>query len=106
MTKISTKCWNKGRDPITRSALAYQIARKLKQYLDSMAVSLRYGEIACLVSLTIEPQQRPYSVSESTPRQSKIGEGFMHLDNMFLVRFESVSTGSWQPEIWVVDPTT
>ena len=27
----------------------------------------------------------------------------MHLDNMFLVRLESVSNGSWQPEIFV-DP--
>ena len=29
----------------------------------------------------------------------------MHLDNMFLVRLESVSKGSWQPEIWVAGPT-
>jgi len=35
----------------------------------------------------------------------KVGEGIMHLDNMFLVRLESVSKGSWQPEIWVVGPT-
>ena len=103
--KISTKCWNKGRDPIARAGLAHQIARKIKQYLDSMAVSLRCDEIVRLVLLTINPQQRPYSVGESTPRQWKIGEGFMDLDNMFLARFESVSTGSWQPVVWVVDPT-
>jgi len=35
----------------------------------------------------------------------KIGEGFMKFDNMFLVSFESVSRGSFQAEIWVVDPT-
>lgn len=29
----------------------------------------------------------------------------MRLNNMFLVRLESVSKGSWQPEIWVVDST-
>ena len=90
---------------MTRTGLAYQIARKLRQYLDSMAVSPRRGEIAHSASLTIEPQQRPFSVGESTPELWKIGEGFMRLDNMFLVRLESVSTGSWQPEIWVVDPT-
>ena len=52
-----------------------------------------------------ETQQRPYSVGESTPRKWKIGEGFMRLENMFLVRLNSVSKGSWQPEIWVMDPT-
>ena len=30
----------------------------------------------------------------------------MRLDEMFLVRLESVSKGSFQPEIWVVDPST
>jgi hypothetical protein len=29
----------------------------------------------------------------------------MHLDNMFLVQLESVSKGSFQPEIWIADPT-
>ena len=29
----------------------------------------------------------------------------MTLDNMFLVRLEHVTKGSWQPEIWVVDRT-
>ena len=28
----------------------------------------------------------------------------MHLENMFLVRLNSVSKASWQPEIWVRDP--
>ena len=70
-----------------------------------MAVSPRRGEIARLVSLKNELQKRPYSVSESTLKRWKIGEGFMCLDNMFLVRLESVSKGSWQPEIWIVEPT-
>ena len=29
----------------------------------------------------------------------------MHIDHMFLVRLESVSKGSFQPEIWVEDTT-
>ena len=41
----------------------------------------------------------------TTPKQWEIGEGFMHLDNMFLVRLEPVSKGSFQPEIWVMDRT-
>jgi len=83
--QISTKFWNKGRDPITRSKLAYHIARKLKQYSDSMSSS--------------------HIMDASTHEQWRIGEGFMHLDNMFLAKLESVSKGSYQPEIWVVDPT-
>ena len=45
-------------------------------------------------------------MDESTDNKWKIGEGFMHLENMFLVRLVYVSKGSFQPEIWVVDPTT
>ena len=41
---------------------------------------------------------------ESIDDRWKIGEGFMHLENMFLVRLVSVSTGSFQPEIWVWAP--
>ena len=47
------------------------------------------GEIARPVLLKAEPYQQP---SGSTPW--KTGEGFMHLDNMYLVRLESVSKGS------------
>lgn len=39
----------------------------------------------------------------STDKRWKIGEGFMHLENMFLTRLVSVSKGSFQPEIWVLD---
>ena len=83
------------------------VARKLKCYLDSMAVSVRHDIIRSsgVAQIKTEPQQKPYSVSELTPRRWKIGEGFMRLDNMFLVRLDSVSKGSWQPEIWVMDPT-
>ena len=42
-------------------------------------------------------------MNSSTERRWKIGEGFMHLENMFLVRLVSVSKGSFQPEIWVMD---
>ena len=86
-----------------RSTLAHRIARKLKEYLDSMVSSRRSG-ITRLGLFTTKPQSSQTMV-ESTPEQWKIGEGFMHLDNMFLVRFESVTKGSWQPEICVVDPT-
>ena len=38
--------------------------------------------------------------------QWEIGEGFMRLENMFLVKLEPVSWGSFQPEIWVMDGAT
>ena len=41
----------------------------------------------------------------STDRKWKIGQGFMHIDNMYLAKLESVSKGSFTPQIWVVDPT-
>ena len=31
----------------------------------------------------------------------KIGEGFMHLDNMCLAKLVPVSIGSFQPHVWV-----
>ena len=65
-----------------------------------MAVNSSRGLIARLASLKIELQQGAHGTAPW-----KIGEGFMHFDNMFLARLESASRGSWQPEIWVVDPT-
>ena len=41
----------------------------------------------------------------SASEEWKIGEGSMHLENMFLVELESASKGSFQPQIWVMDPT-
>lgn len=41
-------------------------------------------------------------MDDSVEKYWKIGEGFMHLENMFLVRLVSVSKGSFQPEIWVM----
>jgi len=79
--QIFTRHWNKDRDPITRSTLAYHVARKLEHYLGSMASS--------------------HSINNSTDKRWEIGKGFMTLDNMFLVRLEHVSKGSYQPEIRV-----
>ena len=35
-------------------------------------------------------------------QQWKIGEGLMDLEHMHLVRLVSVSTGLFQPEIWIL----
>jgi hypothetical protein len=69
-----------------------------------MAVSSCCGEIVRLVLLKSEPQIS-HSIDGSTPKQWEIGQGFMHLDGMFIVSLESVSKGSFQPVIYVADPT-
>lgn len=79
--QISTLGWAKDRVPITRSKLAYEVAKQLNRYLVSMAGRAMDGSI---------------------DQQWKIREGFMHLENMYLVRLLSVSTGSFQPEIWIL----
>ena len=48
-----------------------------------------------------DPQKR--FMDESTDQKWRIGEGFMHLENMYLVHLVSVSKGSFQPEIWVAN---
>lgn len=61
-----------------------------------------YHDITCLPFLKIEPQvSRPMDASAAG--HWRIGQGFMCFENMFLVRLDSVSRGSWQPEIWVHD---
>lgn len=78
--QISTLNWTKNRGQITRSKLAYEVAKKLNRYLESMT-------------------GRP--MDKSVEARWKIGEGFMRLENMFLVKLVPVSKGSFQPEIWV-----
>ena len=93
--------WTKKRVRITRSKLVYEVAKKLNQYLVSMTVSVRTTVKSLPMWLITRIQG--YPMNESTDNKWKIGEGFMRLENMFLVRLVSVSKGSFQPEIWVVD---
>lgn len=79
--QICTTYYNKDRNPITRSKLACDVAKKLLQYLDLMRTS--------------------HVIDVTTNNLWTIGEGFMHLDNMYLSELESVSKGSFQPTIWV-----
>jgi len=83
--QINTLDWTRKRLPITRNKLAYEVARKLERYLHYMA---------------------KFTPDGSVENQWTIGQGFMHIDNMFLVRLVSVSKGSFQPEIWIADPST
>lgn len=84
--QVSTKNWDGDRTPLIRSKLAYQVAKKLKDYLDSMETS--------------------HIMNPAAGSQWKIGEGFMTLDQMHLAKLEARSNGTFQAEIWVVDPTS
>jgi len=75
--------WNRKRRPITRSKLAHEIARKLERYLHDMA----------------------RLIPDTSVDRWTIGQGSMNIENLFLVRLVSVSKGSFQPEIWVADPS-
>lgn len=81
--QIHTLNWTRTRTPIPRSKLAYEIARKVERYLTQMTRVVPDG--------SVEDRWR-------------IGQGFMHIDNIFLVSLVSVSRGSFQPEIWVAVP--
>ncbi|KAF9777988.1 hypothetical protein BJ322DRAFT_510417 [Thelephora terrestris] len=82
--QIFTTYWNKEHDPIPCSVLAHRVARKLKGYLDEM---------------------NDLPMDSSIDRKWKVGEGFMQLNNMYLAKLEPTSRGSFQPQVWVVDPT-
>lgn len=83
--QIFTKRWNNARDPLVRSRLAHQVARGLKQYLDSMMRS-------------------SHPMDGSPENDRAIGKGIMIFENMYMARLHCVSKGSFQPEIWVRDP--
>jgi len=89
---------------MTRSMLAYKVAKRLERYLKSMVRS-PCREIARPVLLKSEPQ-KSHPIDTSTRERWKIGEGFMNLENMFLVRLDSSCEGTLQPEIWVMDPAS
>ncbi|KAF9789777.1 hypothetical protein BJ322DRAFT_1105639 [Thelephora terrestris] len=78
--QIHAQDWTKARKPIRRSKLAYEVAKKVDRYL------------------TLLNRITPDGTVQDCWR---VGHGFMRLDNMFLVSLESVSKGSFQPEIWV-----
>lgn len=83
--QIFTTSWGKKPNRIIRSKLAFLVARKLKHYLDAMKSS--------------------QVMNPAVDRKWQIGEGFMHIDNMFLAKLVPVSKASYQAEIWVMDPT-
>jgi hypothetical protein len=97
--KIHVLDWTRNRQPIKRSKLAHDVAKKLEQYLNHIAV--RCVAIGSLQSLTTAPQK--FTIDRSVEGRWKVGEGFMNINNMFLVGLESVSKGSFQPDIWVID---
>jgi len=101
--QIPTLGWAKDRVPINRSKLAYEVAKQLNRYLESMAVGLHHCGVLRHSRLTTKFQGQ--AMDGSADRQWEIGEGFMDLEHMYLVRLVSVSTGSFRPEIWILTGT-
>ena len=70
-----------------------------------MSVSRLRSEIALVCCLTPKPKPQSSQILDAgTDERWKIGEGFMHIDNMFLAKLEFVSKGSFQPQVWVTNP--
>ncbi|KAF9784643.1 hypothetical protein BJ322DRAFT_857334 [Thelephora terrestris] len=79
-SQIAVKNWKKDPAPIPKSKLSYEVAKRVRQYLDE------------LVAIPIDPSADP---------QWTIGKGFMKFEKMYLVSVSWASKGSLQPEIWV-----
>ena len=65
----------------------------------------KFGVEVMLWAFPKTEPQGSHSIDGSADKQWEIGEGFMQLDNMFLVQLEPVARASFQPEIWVIDRT-
>ena len=55
-------------------------------------------------SLVVHKHTQRITPDGSVEDHWRIGQGFMHIDNMYLVSLTSVSKGSFQPEIYVEVP--
>lgn len=93
--------WTKTRTPISRKKLAHEVAKKVDRYLTRMAVR-SYNDEPCTVAHKCTQRITP---DGSVEDRWRIGQGFMHIDNMYLVSLISVSKGSFQPEIYVEVPS-
>lgn len=95
--QIAVRNWRKDPSPIIKSKLAYEIAKRVQQYLDTLVVS------PCSSFHHFEPDERDQAIPicQSTDPKWAVGQGHMKLEKMYLVRVSWVSKGSLQPEIWV-----
>ena len=100
--KIHTLNWTKSRVPIPRSKLVYEIARKVDRYLTRMTVCLVF---VWFCSAVAHKRMQGTTLDGSVEECWRIGQGFMHIENMYLVSLMSVSKGSFQPDIWVEIPS-
>lgn len=96
--QIAVRNWKKPPTPIPRSKLAYEIAKRVKQYLDHLAVS--HHVFHPFIS---DGLNQTLPVVQSVDARWRVGQGCMKFEKMYLVRVVWVSKGSIQPEIWVDD---
>ena len=93
--------WAKTRTPISRKKLAHEVAKKVDRYLTHMAVC-PYGDEPFAIAHTRVQRINP---DRSVEDFWRVNQGFMHIDNMYLVSLISVSKGSFQPGIYVKVPS-
>lgn len=93
--------WIKTRTPISRAKLAHEVAKKVDRYLTHMTVRLCSAQ---LFPIAHKYTQR-IAPDESIEGCWRIGQGFMHIDNVYLVRLVWVSKGSFQPVLYVKVPS-
>jgi hypothetical protein len=95
--QIAVRNWRKDPSPIIKSKLAYEIAKRVHQYLHTLAVG------PCSIFHHFGPDERDQAIPirPSTDPKWAVGQSHMKLEKMYLVRVSWVSRGSVQPEIWV-----
>ena len=90
--QFRARSWGGTNDPVTRSRLATQIARRVIEFLEvSFALSSRATR-----SLFVTPSKAMEDV-ESTDLAWKVGRGHIAAKDLVLVSLAQVSKGSWQP---------
>lgn len=90
--QFRAKSWGGNNDPVTRSRLATQIAKRVVEFLGvSTAVPLRVVKCSLLNPFKLMEEV------ESTDMVWKVGRGHITAKDLVLVSLTQVSKGSWQP---------
>lgn len=88
--QFRARSWGGTNDPVTRSRLAIQIARRVTEFLEvSSALLSRPARF-------VDPLKAMEDV-ESTDLAWKVGRGHITARDLVLVSLAQVSKGSWQP---------
>jgi len=90
--QFRARSWGGTNDPVTRSRLAIQIARRVIEFLEVGSALLSRAARSSFV----DPSKAMEDV-ESTDLAWKVGRGHITARDLVLVSLAQVSKGSWQP---------